>query len=69
MNKVGVHCRVCTEKYEACHDYCPKYKEAKAKRTEELEIIHQARMKNRPYDTYRADAVNRALRKKKIEGR
>lgn len=61
-SSVGQHCRYCTDKYEACHDYCELYLDAVAKEKERREQIRQAKYKEQLYDGYHKSVVSRQIR-------
>lgn len=50
-------CRNCQERYPACHDYCKRYKDAKAEYQEQTSIIKQAQKRMMDIDSFHYEAV------------
>lgn len=57
-------CKDCTDRYPACHDKCEKYKEAKAKWTEQQQKIREEKQKVSAVHKYQVEAVLRMKHKK-----
>ena len=54
-SRIDSCCYGCTEKFEACHDVCATYLQARAKFDEEKARIREAREKALFFDNYRRD--------------
>ena len=66
--RISACCKDCTEKYQACHDYCEKYQKA----LDEWNDLKQKarRAKYDEYELYRQDAIQKMKkRRQKIDRR
>lgn len=52
-------CKECEERYEACHDYCEKYKEAKKQWEDRKSVIRTERYKYQNMNGYQIEAIKR----------
>lgn len=66
---IGGCCYECTEKYEACHDYCEKYLTTKREYEKKKEAIRQAKKEARIYDDYKLSRVIKERRKGQNQGK
>ena len=61
---IGGCCRDCKERYEACHDYCEKYRDARDNWQQHKQMVREAKEEDKLYNDYKYKRITKALIKK-----
>jgi len=67
MHGISDCCRYCTERYEACHDYCEKYLTAQNEWHAFKDNVKKA--KSDEYELYKIEAIRKDKIRRSKDGR